>query len=227
MWVVRNGSTAIAVKRSPTEPEVVLARVSGITAQRGPFLGPVVASNWLRLFARYVRAPDGTLSGDVVSGNRRTLWSTTGPVPPLGLDDEEHVVSVGTDGAIAMWHAHGARYGRVAGAKAKAAAVDNGRVFVLRRDVPRLDVRELTGTLVASWPTARGAAPLLDAQDGVAVYPAGRAVHILDLRTGADRVAARAPRGSTLLDAQIERRFVAYAYRGGPAGPGRVVVIPR
>ena len=205
----------------------IAMRANGIDAERGPFLGPVAASNWLRLFGRYTRGPSGTLTGSVISGNRRTLWTATGPVPPLGLDDEEHVVSVGSGGAIAMWHAHGARYGRVAGAHARAAAVDRGQVAVLRDDSARLDVRTLSGRLVASWPVAHGAAPLLDADGGVAVYFAGSAVHELVLATGRDRIVARAPSGTTLIDAQIERRFVAYAYRGGPAPAGRVVVIDR
>jgi ribose 1,5-bisphosphokinase PhnN len=78
-------------------------------------------------------------------------------VPPLGLDDKEHVVSVGAYGAIAMWHAHGARYGRADDAHAKAAAVDQGQVVVLRSDRPLLDVRALSGQLVASWPVAPAA----------------------------------------------------------------------
>lgn len=227
LWVVRRGDTAIAVKASPREPEEILARVTGIDPDRGPFLGPVVASNWLRLFGRYTRGPGGTLTGSVISGNQRTLWTAVGPVPPLGLDDEEHVVSVGSGGAIAMWHAHGARYGRVADAHARAAAVDNGQVAVLRRDSARLDVRTLAGRLVTSWPIARGAAPLLDADSGIAVYLTTRAVHELDLSTGRDRIVARAPGGTTLIDAQIERRFVAYAYRGGAVPAGRVLLIDR
>jgi hypothetical protein len=186
-----------------------------------------VASNWLRLFGSYRRGPGGTLTGSVISGNRRTLWTATGPVPALGLDDEEHVVSVGSGGAIAMWHAHGARYGRVAGAHARAAAVDQGQVVVLRRGSPRLDVRTLSGRLAASWPVATRAMPLLDSDHGVAVYLTGSAVHELVLATGRDRVVARAPRGTTLVDAQIERRFVAYAYRGDSAPAGRVVVVNR
>jgi hypothetical protein len=224
LWVVRDGDTAVAVKASPQEPEQVLARVT-VNGRRGPFLGPVVATNWLRLFARYARSPDGQLSGDVISGNGRTLWSATGPVLPLGLDDEEHAVSVGADGEIAMWHAHGARYGRVPDAHARAAALDHGLVVLLRSDRARLDVRRLSGQRIASWPVAAGAASLLDADGGTAVYLTGRSVHELDLSTGADRTVAVAPRGTALLDAQIERGLVAYAYRGGPAGPGRLVVV--
>jgi hypothetical protein len=227
LWVVRSGDSAIAVKASPSEPEEVLARVAGIDPERGPFLGPVVASNWLRLFGRYTRGPGGTLTGSVISGNRRTLWATTGPVTPFGLDDEEHVVSVGSGGAIATWHAHGARYGRVAGAHARAAAVDHGQVAVLRSDRAQLDVRILSGRLVTSWPVAHGAAPLLDADGGVAVYITASDVHELVLATGRDSVVARAPLGTTLIDAQIERRLVAYAFRGGPAAAGRVLVTRR
>lgn len=227
LWVLRSGSEAVAVKSSPREQEVVLARVRGIVPGRGPFLGPVVATNWLRLFGWYTRGPEGTLRGRVVSGNSRTLWAARGPVPPLGLDDEEHAVSVGSAGAIAMWHAHGARYGRVPAARAKAAALDEGLVDVLRVDRPRLDVRDLSGRVVASWPVAPEAAPLLDADGGVAVYLSGRDVHELDLGSGRDRVVASAPAGTALLDAQIERRLLVYAYRG-PADPrGTVVLLSR
>ena len=227
IWVVRRGATSIVAKASPDEPEQVLARVTGIDPVSGPFLGPVVATNWLRLYGHYTRAAAGTLTGEVVSANRRSLWAATGPVLPLGLDDEEHAVTVGADGAIAMWHAHGARYGRVEAARAAAAAVDRGLVAVLRSDAPRLDVRLLSGRRISSWPVAPGSAPLLDADGGVAVYFAGRAVHALSLSTGSDRVVAYAPSGTTLLDAQIERRLIAYAYRGGPAGAGRVVIVGR
>jgi hypothetical protein len=227
LWVVQRGATAIAVKASPAEPEVVLARAKGIDADRGPFLGPVVATNWLRLFAEYTRAADGTLTGQVVSGNRKTKWSETGPVLPLGLDDKEHAVTVGADGAIAMWHAHGARYGRVQDAHAQAAALDSGRVIVLRSDRPCIDVRALSGRRIASWRVSSGAASLLDADGDTVVYVAGRSVHQLDLGFGSDRIVATVPRGSELLDAQIEDDLVAYAYRGGPAPAGRVVVIRR
>lgn len=226
VWVVRNGDDALAVKASDHEPEQVLASVTGIDA-RGPFLGPVAATNWLRLVAYYTVGRDGTLTGTVISGNRRLLWAATGPVLPLGLDDREHAVSVGADGSIAMWHAHGARYGRVADAHARAAALELGRVYVLRDDAPRLDVRLLSGRRVASWPVARGAAPLLDVDGRTAVYLAGRRVHELDVVSGRDRVVATAPAGATLLDAQIERRLLVYAYRGGPARRGRVVVVRR
>jgi hypothetical protein len=126
-----------------------------------------------------------------------------------------------------MWHPHGARYGRVAGAHARAAATDGDNVVVLRSDRARIDVRRLSGKLVASWPVARGAAPLLDAEGGVAVYLAGRAVHEVALGSGQDRVVASAPAGTKLIDAQIERRLIAYAYSHGAAGAGRVVVIRR
>ena len=212
IWVVKRGGKAIVVKGSPTERESVLARGSADE------LGPVVATNWLRLFAQ---------NRDVISGNGRTLWKSSARVASLGLDDAEHAVSVAADGAISMWHAHGARYGTVADAHAAAASVDGDVVVVLRRDRARLDVRRLSGERIASWPIARGAAALLDAEGGVAIYFVGRAVHQLTLATGHDSVVARAPNGTTLLDAQIERRVIAYAFRGGPAGLGRVVVIPR
>ena len=212
IWVVRRGPKAIVVKGSPRERESVLAR--GNTDE----LGPAVATNWLRLYAR---------NRSVISGNRRELWSSDARVTSLGLDDLEHVVSVGANGAIAMWHPHGARYGTVADAHARAAATDGTLVAVLRDDRARLDVRRLTGALVSSWAVARGAAPLLDAEGGLAVYIAGRSVHEVALTEGRDRVVATAPAGTTLVDAQIERASIAYAYRGGPAGAGRVVVVRR
>jgi hypothetical protein len=212
IWVVRRNREAIVAKASPDAKESVLARGSAAG------LGPVAATNWLRLFAK------GSV---VVSGNRRTLWTSAARVASLGLDDAEHAVSVDTDGAISMWHAHGARYGSVSDAHAAAAAVDGNVVAVLRGDRARLDVRRLSGPQIASWPVARGAAPLLDVEDGVALYIAGRAVHQLTLATGQDRVVARAPAGTTLLDAQIEHRIIGYAIRGGTAGDGLVVVIRR
>jgi hypothetical protein len=227
LWVLRRGSLAEAVKASPSEREAMLVRITNITPQRGPFLGPVVATNWLRLFGDYTSFPDGTLVGGAISANDRELWADTGPVLPLGLDDQEHAVAVGSDGSIAMWHAHGARYGRVPDAHARTAAVDSGLVYVLRDDRPQLDVRQLSGTLVRSWPLAAGAAPLLDVAGNVAVYSAGRSVHELRVDDGADTVVAVVPQGSKLIDAQVEPGFLAYAYRGGPAGSGRVVVVPR
>jgi hypothetical protein len=232
LWVLRRGNAAEAVKGGVDSnlihvlPEAPLVRVTGITS-RGPFLGPVVAQNWLRLFGDYSRFPDGTLVGGAISANNRELWAATGPVLPLGLDRAEHAVAVGADGSIATWHAHGAHYGEVADAHARAAAVDEGTVYVLRSDAPRLDVRTLDGTLLRSWPVAAGAAPLLDVSGNEAVYLAGGAVHALRVDTGADRVLARASAGATLLDAQISPAFVAWAERGGTAGTGRVVAVRR
>ncbi|HET7566531.1 MAG TPA: hypothetical protein VFJ91_00945 [Gaiellaceae bacterium] len=226
LWVLRRGDAAEAVKGGIGERESPLVRVTGIT-DRGPFLGPVVAQNWLRLFGDYSRFPDGTLVGGAISANNRELWAATGPVLPLGLDRAEHAVAVGADGSIATWHAHGAHYGEVADAHARAAAVDEDTVYVLRSDAPRLDVRTLDGTLVRSWPVAAGAAPLLDVSGNEAVYLAGGAVHALRVDTGADSLLARASRGATLLDAQVSPAFVAWAERGGAAGAGRVVAVRR
>ena len=228
LWVVRNGSKAIAVKASSIEHEVVLARVSNIKPVVGPFLGPVVATNWLRLFGDYTKAGDGTITGSVISGNRRTLYQATGALLPFGLDDKEHAVSVGADGSIAMWHAHGARYGQVSNADARAAAmVDNGTVLVLRADSPRIDVRNLAGQLKHSWRIAPGALPLLDADTGDAVYFTHSTVHELNYATGRDVVVARVPAGATLIDAQIEKTYVVYAYRSVGDPTGRVVVLQR
>lgn len=213
LWVLRRGQQAIAVKASTTEPEVVLDQVSG-----GQVLGPVAAKNWLRLFVT---------PGGVVSGNQRTLYSGPTTTMLLALDKQEHAVSVDASGAIAMWHAHGARYGVVADAHARAAAMSNGHAFLLRDNAPWLDVRALSGKLLHSWRIPRGARPLLDVSGNKAVYLVGRSVHELDVRNGRDVVVATAPKGSTLVDAQIEPRFLAYGYRGGPGGAGRVVVVPR
>jgi len=227
LWVVRNGSKAIAVKASPAEGEVVLARVSGIAPDTGPFLGPVVATNWLRLFGDYTRGADGTLTGGVISGNQRTLWQATGAVLPLGLDDKEHAVSVGADGSISMWHAHGARYGNVANAAARAAAMVDGTVLVMRSDSPRVDVRKLGGNFLHSWRIAPGALPFLDADTGAAVYFTPTAVHELNYANGHDTVVARAPTGATIFDAQIEKTYVAYAYRSDDDPKGTVVLTAR
>jgi len=227
LWVVRNGSSAIAVKASPTESEVVLERVSNIDPDTGPFLGPVVATNWLRLFGDYTRGADGTLSGGVISGNQRTLWQATGAVLPLGLDDKEHAVTVGSDGSIALWHAHGARYGQVANAAARAAAMVDGTVLIMRSDSARIDVRKLGGNFLRSWRIAPGALPFLDADTGAAVYFTPTEVHELDYATGRDTVVARIPRGATPIDAQIEKTYVAYAYRSADDPRGTVVVTAR
>ena len=51
-------------------------------------------------FGDYSALPDGTLIGGAISANNRELWAATGPVLPLGLDDAEHAVAVGSDGSI-------------------------------------------------------------------------------------------------------------------------------
>jgi hypothetical protein len=59
------------------------------------------------------------------------------------------------------------------------------------------------------------------------VYFSGTAVHELELATGRDRIVARAPAGATMIDAQIEKSLVAYAYRSAAEPSGRVVVLQR
>lgn len=127
LWtVVRatgTGRAGLAVKGSAKEGEVVLGRVTGSTTARGPFLGPVVASDWLRLFAFYHRLPTGDLEGTVISGNAKSVWDDRGPMLPVGLDPFEHVVLLGAKGEIAMLYAHSRRhFGRVEGARARAAS---------------------------------------------------------------------------------------------------------
>lgn len=209
VWIVKRGGTAEAVESKTNQPETAIVTQRGISSPRGPFLGPVVGTNWLVLFGAYTRGMDGKLVGGTISGNDRELWADDGTPVPTGLDDQEHAVSVGADGSIAMWQAHGARFGRVADAHARTAALDAGRVYVLRSDRPQLDVRLLSGALVRSWPVARGAASRLDVAGSTAVYTAGRAVHELDVATGKDTVVATAP--APLVDAQIETHWLVYA----------------
>jgi hypothetical protein len=207
---------------------VVLARVTNIKPDTGPYLGPVVATNWLRLFGDYTKAGDGTITGSVISGNRRTLYEAAGALLPFGLDDKEHAVSVGADGSIAMWHAHGARYGTVPNADARAAAmVDNGTVLLLRADSARIDVRNLAGHLEHSWRIAASALPLIDADTGEAVYFTAKTVHELDYASGRDKLVATVPHGATLIDAQIEKTYVAYLYRDAEYPDGHLVVRAR
>jgi hypothetical protein len=219
VWIVKRGGTAEAVESKTGRPETAIVTQHWISSPRGPFLGPVVGTNWLTLFGAYTRGMDGKLVGGAISGNDRELWADDGTPVPTGLDDQEHAVSVGADGSIAMWQAHGARYGRVANAHARTAALDAGRVYVLRRDRPQLDVRLLSGSLVRSWPVVRGAAPRLDISGSTAVYTAGRDVHELDVVTGRDRVVATA--AGPLVDAQIETHWLVYATAA------KVVAIPR
>ncbi len=231
LWtLVRTGPrgrrSALAVKGSTSEPEVVLATVRRVGAG-GPLLGPVIASDWLRLFGQATRGPSGTLAGRVISGNQNAIWDDRGPVLPVGLDPEEHIVVQGAKGEIAVFHAHGRRFGRVDGARARAASVWGERVVVLRSDAGLLDVRDLDGRLIRALIVKPGARPLLDLERRQALYLWGREVHVVDIATGEDRVVARAPRGAFLIDAQIEWGLVAYAYRGGPGGAGRVVVLRR
>ncbi|MBV8258172.1 MAG: hypothetical protein JO073_10195 [Actinobacteria bacterium] len=227
LWIVENGSSAEAVKGDAKGGETVLKQVQNIGGN-GPFFGPVVGQFYLRLFADYGLLPDGTELGGVVSGNNKELWAAQGPVIATGLDHDEHIVSVGADGSIAMWHAHGARYGRVADAHAATAALDGGQVFVLRSDKPQIDVRGLDGTLIRSWPIAPGALPLLDAYvpANLLVYIAGNAVHALRLDSGTDTILARAPAGARMVDVQISQDAIAYLALGGSAGHGQVVVLP-
>lgn len=82
-----------------------------------------------------------------------------------------------------------------------------------------------SGALTSSIQTPSSKAVLTDLQSGVAVYVAGKTVHVVRLSDGRDRKLAHAPR--TPVGAQLEQAGLSYAYNKGPGlRHGRVVFVP-
>ena len=102
---------------------------------------------------------------------------------------------------------------------ARAIALRADRLVVLRAS--SVDVFSVSRRArLASWPVPRGTSPAIDAHYGVAVVVHGRTVRALDLRTGVQRVIARAP---VVPRAEIEPIGVVYHYNRGGRGVIRVV----
>jgi hypothetical protein len=81
-----------------------------------------------------------------------------------------------------------------------------------------------TGELVARS-KMKGAAKLMDVENGVAVYLAPGEVHLLNIATNRDLVVAR-QKGLVQADLEPAGLFYAYNVSGGSAKPGRVTFVP-
>ena len=220
MWIIRPSSGgATAIQGSSYEPEEVLQRVG---ARSATTIGPVLAENWLRLYG-VQRAGVGW----VVSGNRLEKWRDSTAYIPAALDAEEHVIVIGPSGALAGFHPHGARYGRVADAHARAVAVEGQRIYVMRSDRSQLDIYSLGGRRLGSRLLVGQPSPLLDVDGGVVVYISGGAARALTVATGNDRPIMRVGATGRVLDVQITDRLVGVLEWGGAARTGRVRVVAR
>lgn len=220
IWIARPfDGGALAIMGSSYEPEEVLQRVG---PQSATTLGPVLAENWLRIYG-VQRAGVGWIT----SGNRLEKWRDSTAYIPAALDAEEHVIVIGPSGALAGFHPHGARYGRVADAHARAVAVEGRRVYVLRSDRPELDVYSLMGRRLSSRKLVGQPLPLLDVDGGVVVYSSGGSAHALTVATGKDRPIMRLGATGRVLDVQITDRLVGVLEWGGSVRTGRVRVVAR
>jgi hypothetical protein len=96
-------------------------------------------------------------------------------------------------------------------------------VLTRTRTLEIFDAR--TGAAVRTLPVARGAARI-DVYGGIAVYAAGRAVHVLRLADGRDAVLGTAPRA--IVGLEIESSGIAYAYNTvkGTRDVGNLAFVP-
>ena len=136
-----------------------------------------------------------------------------------GLVGDAGRIAVLRDGHIEIQTYTGRALGSFAVPGARAIALRADRLVVLRD--ARVDVFSVSRRArVASWRVPLGTTPNIDAQYGVAAIVVGRVVQALDLRTGALRTLATAPRAP---HAEIEPIGVIYHYNGGGRGVIRIV----
>jgi hypothetical protein len=144
---------------------------------------------------------------------------------PLVALDEDHFATEQGD-AVSLFDSSGTLLRTIAitPGKHRGFALDGSILAVLTGG--KLEAYNIdTGQLVSSATVASKSAVLTDLQSGLAVYLAGRRVHVVRLADGRDRVLARTRKA--VLGAQLERPGLWYAFnaRRG-ARRGRVVFIP-
>jgi hypothetical protein len=133
--------------------------------------------------------------------------------------DSGRIAIARRDGTVALFSSVGRRLRTFTPPSAKEVGLSNDALVVLTRTRTLELYDAATGATLKSFPVAAGAARL-DVQTGVAVYAAGREVHLLRLSDGRDVVLASAPR--PIVGLEIEAPGIAYAYntirRGREAG---------
>jgi hypothetical protein len=207
----------------------------------GDYVGHVYANGTLAAFNTWRVCPGiiGTLPPICPprTVTLQTLWRITpsGKAAIRRGPDTTYVAAVDA-GRIAVQHANGSvTLVSAAGAPLTQIAVPSGRFAGLALNGTQLAVirdgalevySTRTGALAKRIALPASPAPTLrDLDAGLAVYTAGRTVHVVKVGTGRNRAWA-AP--ASAVDAQLEQTGLWYAYnRASGAARGRVVFVPR
>jgi hypothetical protein len=163
-------------------------------------------------------------SGDVATASLRRIDPGRLTTIATGLGslrasaaDAGRIAVTHEDGTIGLFTSSGKLQRTFTPSSASEAAL-RGNSLVVLTETKRLEIyNATTGGPVKTLPVVAGAARL-DVHAGIAVYAAGRRVHVLRLSDGRDRVLATAPRDIEGLE--IEQPGVVYAWNVYRAGRG-------
>ncbi len=207
IWLVETASgTAVVAGLAGAPEEEVLDRAARTVTQ----VGPVAASDWLRLYGRAGEAGRVT-----VSARSRVLVGDGAAFMPMSVDRRERIALLGPNGELRLFEQHG-RGTLCADDRADlvAVAVDGDRLVGVRSDARTIEVRNLRCRRLATYRSPLVLKPLADLAGRIAIMPSRLTVVVLDLRTGRTWRHASCRERQRLVDAQIERNLVTWACAG-------------
>lgn len=221
-WVRSYGSEQAVVAGSPKCQEWVIKRLHA--GAGGDTVSALAGDGQTLAFAiaRHERELRGMAEIDVISGRFRAVDIASGRgTPEQVATDGRHVAVLWDDGKLELIGVRGRHLRTLHVGHARAIALAGHAVVVLRTG--RVDVYPIDETRRSSTRHVPRNVSGLDVEYGIALLRSNHVLYALDLATGRSRVIGRAPAG--IVDAQIEKTGVAYAYNDAAHGVARFVPI--
>jgi hypothetical protein len=220
-WIINQGGNTesddylyASLLTKPKEQKIATARrtgdVSGVLS--GNWIGGLVGSERLLAVNRWTTDATGTATtaGLYSLGAHNVKPIASGSSTLLAQSvDAGRIAVLRTDASVRVYSAAGRLLRTVTPSSAQQIVLQGNYLVVLTKTRTLAVFDSKTGSLLKTLPV-RGLAPRnLDVQANLAVYTAGRDLHVVQLKTGKDKVLASMSRGINF--AQIEAPGVVYA----------------
>ena len=220
-WIIDQGGNTesddylyTSLLAKPAEKKLVSARRTGevMGVLTGNWIGGLVGSESLLAVNRWATDATGavTTAGLSTIGAHKLRRVASGTSSLLAMSaDAGRIAVLRSAGSVGLYSAAGRPLWTATPTSAQQVAVQGNYLVVLTKTRTLAVYDSHTGSLLKTL-AVRGRSPQnLDVQANVAVYTAGRELHVVNLKTGRDRVLATMSHGIEF--GQIEAAGVVYA----------------
>jgi hypothetical protein len=226
-WIINQGGNTesddylyTSSLAKPTEKKLVSARRTGeaMGVLKGSWIGGLVGSESLLAVNRWATDATGTVTTvglSVIGPYNLTRIATDSSMLLAQSVDAGRIAVLRRDGSVGLYSASGSLLRAVTPPSVQQVALQGNNLVVLTKTRALAVYNATTGSLLKTLPVQGRSPQNLDVQANVAIYAVGRELHVVQLKSGKDRVLATMSHGIKF--AQIEAPGVAY---GGNARQG-------